>query len=58
MFIFTQMILVNPYILNAILVVRHCGHLEKKIIVPTLKEITNLIGWIPIIGLLSEVETK
>lgn len=58
MFVFTQMILVKSYILNPILVVRHCRNLEKKIIVPTLKEITTLIGWIPIIGLLSEVETK
>lgn len=52
MYIFTQIIAVNPYFLNPMLVVRHCGNSREKDIVCSLK-ITILIT-----GFHIEVETK
>ena len=56
--IFTQMNSVNPYLLSAMLVVRHCGSCREKDIVPSVKGTTTLIGWISITELHSKIETR
>lgn len=58
MHIFAQMNSINPCFLNPVLVVRHCGSSRKKDIMPSMKEMTALVGWIPIIGLYCKIETR
>jgi len=40
------------------LMVRHCGSTGRKDIVPSRKEITTLVGQIPVTGPHSKVETS
>ena len=57
MYIFAEMISVNPYFLNPMLVARHCGSSREKDIMPSMKQITTFMGWIPITELYSKVDT-
>lgn len=48
----------SPNELRTMLIVRPCGSNSKKDIVPLMKEITTLVGQIPVIEPHSKVETR